>query len=68
MPSKPKPIHDDGFQCIQHPERRTWCELFADDPWLFEDIEHATASVESGSRIAPCETCLEMAREAQNEE
>ena len=51
------------IKCIQHTHadlpKTSWCgkKLFSFD-WVFQDIDHAVYSVQSGSVQVPCSDCL----------
>ena len=52
------------IRCIQHThaelQKTSWCgrKLYSFD-WVFQDIDHAVYSVQSGSRQIPCPECLD---------
>ena len=54
----------DYIKCIQHTSvelsKTSWCgEKLTSSDWVFQDIDHAVYSVQSGSRMVPCPDCLE---------
>lgn len=51
------------IRCIQHTHadllKTSWCgEKLSSFDWVFQDIDHAIYSVQSGSRQVPCPDCL----------
>lgn len=61
----------DYIKCIQHTHadlsKTSWCgkKIYSFD-WVFQDIDHAVYSVQSGSRQVPCPDCVNKINEVFN--
>jgi predicted PP-loop superfamily ATPase len=47
----------------------TMCRRFAEPfEWLFEDAKHATGAVNQGTRLQPCERCMNAVKSKRAEQ
>jgi len=51
-------IHPEVYKSIKYNRPMNVFEKLHSFDWVFQDIDHAVYSVQSGSRIIPCPDCM----------
>jgi|ERR1700733_2978659 len=52
----------DWLKCIRQPNSDfSYCGQYIKTEWHFVDVEHARGAEEQGSRLVPCQNCLNLA-------